>query len=155
MNRTDRQFSSGPPQSQGWLLDLRWRITAQQQLSICSSHWMMFLADQFEFSSKKKAVLHLVYPTGDVQRALLQWATASSLPQRFYAWTNWKIKNQLQLTGALWAQSTETRKARSHIGNSYFLAFSLLCLEVSRRYWTYPLQKSNPFILCEHFYETA
>lgn len=133
------EFSSGPLKFQGWLPDLRWRITAQQQFSStllifndasCRSVW-----DQ----QQEKGCAAFVYPTGDVGRALLQWATARSLPQRCYDWMKREIKYLLQLTRALWACSTETTNARSHRGNSYFLAFSLLCLEISRRYWTYPL----------------
>lgn len=126
------EYSSGPLKFQGWLPNLSWRITAQQQLSIHSPHIsMMLVAHQFEFSSKKKVVLHLCIPL-----EMHKEPCYSELQLGLYlkdAMTEWR--NQMSASGHKGPMSTQyrTTNARSHRGNSYFLAFSLLCLEISRR----------------------
>lgn len=117
-----------------------------------SSHFMMLLAHQFEFSSKKKVALHLCIPL-----EMHKEPCYSELQPGLHlkdAMTDWREKSNVCFSSQ-GPYEHRTTNARSHRGNSYFLAFSLLSLEIARRCWTYTLQKSNSFTLCEHCYETT
>lgn len=141
--RTDRQvFFSCPLKSQGWLPDLRRRVTALQQLSILSSGWIWislqtdFLQICYNFNAKKKVLTHLVYHIWDYKESYHM--SYSQVAYRCYAWTNGEIKINFSSEGS-YTYTVYKQDDTRQIGNSYFLAFSLLSLEIGRRYLTYHL----------------